>query len=165
MVPAQHVPLRDVDYGRVKGSQQGSRNKQGSLRGTPVTPARHKITCSPGSYDNTFNDLAFDQMINKTLFSFTLNTGLQINIPYNGSLFLPKTKLLSSNEMTFSFFLHLTGIWILQIKIVLHTAKVAHVSCFRLKIVSQIFFHLLNWVLFVLFKSPRSIWHLILLVL
>lgn len=72
MVPAQHVPLRDADYGRVKGSQQGSRNKQGSLRGTPVTPARCKMTCSPGSYDNTCALL--------TLFSFTLNMGLQINI-------------------------------------------------------------------------------------
>lgn len=77
MVPAQHVPLRDVDYGRVKGSQQGSRNKQGSLMGTPVTPAGCKITCSPSSYDNTFNDLAFDQMINKTLFSFTLQINIQ----------------------------------------------------------------------------------------
>lgn len=80
MVPAQHVPLRNVDYGRVKGSQQGSRNKHGSLRGTPVTPARRKITCSPSRYDNTFNALAFYQMINKTLFSFTLNTGLRINM-------------------------------------------------------------------------------------
>lgn len=64
----------------LRGHSKDQGTSRGSLRGIPVTPARCKMTCSPGSYDNTFNDHEFDQMINETLFSFTLNTGLQINI-------------------------------------------------------------------------------------
>lgn len=75
MVTAQHVPLRDVDYRRLRGHSKD----QGSGPSTPVTPANNK--------NHMFSWQLFSQpwmisyLINqKQNFSFPINMGLQLNM-------------------------------------------------------------------------------------
>lgn len=68
MVPAQHVPLRDADYRRFRGHSKD----QGTSSGPSGPHLRHLLKAKShvllAVVLSAFNDLTFDQTVNKTQF-------------------------------------------------------------------------------------------------